>query len=240
MIKLKAAILKHIEDARKMYKKSNVYWFLFNETGIACDNMNFVTVKDNPDEFFNGFYKFFEKEKLCFDFVLMMVHKSQMINFIVLFEEYLTDKQLGMCIRKAWIESEFPNVYERNSDWFDYSEYFSRVDKKYVMTKKEMEKYENLPNTIICYRGVFSDEFKCGMSFSLDIDMAKWFSKRFSKQDSSGMIFLSINGIKLDDKIQYDPKVYKLTVNKEDILAYFEREDEVVVDKKHIVSMAEL
>jgi hypothetical protein len=88
-----------------------------------------------------------------------------------------------------------------------------------MMDSDEQEEFHNLPNEMKVYRGVClshsDDEFEfLGNSWSLDYEKAKWFAERrgFSKDSY--------------------PLVYAMTVNKNDVLAYFTRrqEAEILVD----------
>lgn len=228
---MKQQVLNYIDACEWYYGESGINTLMFNRDGIVVHEMQFVLLKDDPEKFFDVFRGLFEKTKDAFEMALMMTHKSLMIQFISEFGNVITKEQLGEALRKAWVHSEFPNVYATKYD-FEYKEYFRKLEKELFMSKEEVEKFKNLPDKITCYRGVYHPQFRDGMSFTLDKDKAQWFANRFGEKSSTGGIFLAINGImQLDERI---PKLYKVEADKKDVLAYFEREDEVVVDLSRI------
>ena len=74
------------------------------------------------------------------------------------------------------------------------------------MTEEEYEIYNNLPETFTVYRGVASGRNAKGMSWTQNLEVAKWFANRFNC-----------------GKKGY---IQQATANKKDVLAYFNRRDE--------------
>jgi hypothetical protein len=92
-----------------------------------------------------------------------------------------------------------------------------------MMDSDEQEEFHNLPKEMKVYRGVClshsDDEFEfLGNSWTLDYEKAKWFAERRGFSNDSY------------------PLVYAMTVNKDDVLAYFTRreEAEILVDYSKI------
>ena len=86
-----------------------------------------------------------------------------------------------------------------------------------------MELYKNLPESIRVYRGVAVGRNPKGLSWTNNLEKARWFSNRFNNENEVGYI-------------------QTVVVNKKDILAYFNtrNEDELVCDiRKYKISKLE-
>ena len=145
--------------------------------------------------------------------LLMLINKPYRIFFFDMVREYLSDEDYGECLKIAWHDSEFPSSSPNFSPQ-DYVEMFKGCSKQSLMNEDELEVYKNLPNKIDIFRGESSGEYRMGMSWTLKKSKAEWFANRWSKDDGSDS----------------DGIVYSATVDKSRILAYFESEEEVVLD----------
>lgn len=79
------------------------------------------------------------------------------------------------------------------------------------MSKGEQKKFNALPDKVIIYRGVNNPKYKYGFSWTLDKRIAYWFANRYENKESY---------------------VYECTVDKKDLICYFEirNEKEVIID----------
>jgi len=146
--------------------------------------------------------------------LLMLINKPYRIVFFDLVREGLSDEDYGECLKTSWLDSEFPSRSPNFSPG-DYIEMFKNCNKQFLMSEKELEVYENLPDKVEIFRGESSGEYNMGMSWTLKKATAKWFANRWSEKyggDDSGGI------------------VYSTTVDKSRVLAYFEGEEEIVLD----------
>jgi len=203
--------------------------FLLNSMGAAFDGGKIILAHQDPPSFF-AYYKNLVKTIPDKDFVsvlFMLVHKSQKVSLYQLIQRFLTKTQRGQLLRDCWVSAEFPSLYSLQNG-FDFINELKKVGSEHVMEKSEIKKLKDLPDTVVCYRGVYNEAFKDGASYSLSIDKARWFAKRFRASNQSDIIFLSINGVSCD--LPYQGLVYKLECSKQSVLVYFQREDEVVVD----------
>ena len=90
-------------------------------------------------------------------------------------------------------------------------------NRELIMKDRELESFQNFPDTFIVYRGIGSDDeidFKkigFGMSWTLNKDTAKWFASRFNRRCQV---------------------LLKMEIKKSDVLAYFgdKGEDEIIID----------
>lgn len=105
--------------------------------------------------------------------------------------EYLIpDDQRPEIIREIWVDTE--NFWQFADDWIAILEPYQGLD--------AFNTLEMLPEEIIIYRGGTKD----GLSWTLDLDKAKWFAKRYNK----------------------DHDVWKSKVHKKDVIAWFTERDE--------------
>jgi len=108
-----------------------------------------------------------------------------------------------------WTIVEFPNV-DDNITAPEFVKLFRKAEKALLMDDDELRQYLNLSEEITVYRGIRGRGSLKALSWTIDIEQAEWFARRWDK-----------NG-----------KVYSATVRKEDVLAVFTSrgESELVVD----------
>lgn len=141
-----------------------------------------------------------------------MINKPYRLTFLKYASQYMTKETFSEYLKHAWITSENPND-DINCSISIIIKWFKIADKKYIMDETEYNKYINLPDTIEIYRGVGINRNPKGLSWTDSLDIAKWFAHRFDTSGNQGYI-------------------EKLTVKKENILAYFNsrNENEIVLD----------
>lgn len=91
--------------------------------------------------------------------------------------------------------------------------WFKRADKRVIMNDEEYEYWSNLPDAITLYRGIRRGGIKLGISWTTDIEMARWFQKRFESKEGVGSL-------------------YRIIAPKECCLCYFNKrgECEIILD----------
>lgn len=134
-------------------------------------------------------------------------------------EKYLNEKDYNTLLSSVWTETENPNQ-DANVSINKWIRYFKKANKDILMDEEEREKYNNLQESIIIYRGVANSHAKYGLSWTDNPKVAEWFAKRFGNKKAY---------------------ILKTVCKKEDVLAYFtgRNEDEIVlninnIDKKSI------
>lgn len=142
--------------------------------------------------------------------ISLSIRKSYRLTFFKYVHQYLSAEPFAHILREAWIRAEMISS-DINVSMRELVSWFKKADKRYLMNNEERKLLSELPNGVLIYRGVGSEDYKYGMSWTLSFERAKWFAERFG---SSTQV------------------VYKALVQKQDILAYFadRGEDEVVVD----------
>lgn len=143
--------------------------------------------------------------------IYMMVNKVYKLAWLKACKKFMSISDFSKLLGYAWVESENPNIdvnvtIEELIEWFEYS------DKEYLMSKDDFEAYNKLTSSnepITLYRGIGSRSEKFGLSWTSNLDKAKWFANRFG----TGYIITT-------------------KVSPSDILSYFggRGEDEYVID----------
>lgn len=146
--------------------------------------------------------------------IFMLVQKKYRLVFLKHCYAYLSEKDLAEMFADAWISTENPNQDPDCSLAF-LVRMFKRCKKEYLMTEEDYKVYQSLPETFTVYRGVAVGRNPRGLSWTQNLDTAKWFSQRFDNDIKKGYILTA-------------------TVNKKDVLAYFNSrgENEVVCNTK--------
>lgn len=149
--------------------------------------------------------------------VFFIIRQSYRYTFFKYIKNYLTEEDYGELLRASWVGSENPNQ-DVNVSVRESVRYFKKADKKHLMEKEEREYLKNLPDEVKVYRGVSVGREPNGLSYTDNLAMADWFSHRYDREDEKGYI---LEG----------------TVKKENILAYFESENELVIDPRDIENL---
>jgi len=110
----------------------------------------------------------------------------------------------------VWTDSE--NIYQNIDDWRDIWDE-DRPERQNCMNAKERVRLSKLSKTLKVYRGVCHEESIHGLSWTTDINTAKWFARRFARP-KEGLFPTLVTG----------------SVNREDVLACFlgRNENEIV------------
>ena len=148
----------------------------------------------------------------------MLMRTPYKLTWVKYCRDYLSEKDLAEYLARSWVEQENPNQ-DINCPIPYLVHLFKSCNKQYLMTPKDYEVYQNLPDEITVYRGVAVNRNPNGLSWTQNLETAKWFANRFNKKDKKGYVQTAV-------------------VSKDKVLAYFNtrNEDEIVcrVPKKDI------
>lgn len=148
--------------------------------------------------------------------IYVLVRKPYRLTFIKYCESYLSEKDLAELFADAWVSSENPNQ-DVNCSLSYLIKVFRKCNKHYLMQEEDYKIYQSLPDTFMIYRGVAVNRNPKGLSWTQNLETAKWFAHRFDTEKDKGYIQTAI-------------------AKKEDVLAYFNtrNEDEIVYDSKKL------
>ena len=139
----------------------------------------------------------------------LMVNKPYRLLWLMEFQGILDKEDYSELMGDVWTTSENPNQ-DINVSLESVVEMFRSAIPQRLMNEKDFQKFISIPETITLYRGVMDGHNPDGLSYTASKEKALWFANRWNK---SG-------------------ELLTITVNKLDILAYFNtrNEDEYVVD----------
>lgn len=163
---------------------------------------------------------FEERINKCTDlrYIYMFYDNPWKLTFMRFCGQYLSKKDYAEYLANAWISEENPNM-DSNVSISKAISMFKQCPKEYLMCEEDLAYYHALPEEIDVYRGVAQGRVKLGLSWTDDIEKAKWFQHRFGD----------------------DNHLLHLKVKKKNVLAYFNTrgEKEIVLDvmkyKKEII-----
>ena len=122
-------------------------------------------------------------------------------------------------LEHIWVSTEYPNTdcNVSKTDWIDY---WKHADLSKIYSNDDKRLIDKLPNEFVVYRGLMQGASVKALSWTLDIEKAKWFAKRFNNQG----------------------KVYSARCNKKDMLVYLScrGESEIVVDYHKLKDIKEV
>lgn len=143
--------------------------------------------------------------------IYYLLNDSYRLLFLRDVFEFLSIEDFSEILGDAWVISESANQ-DANVTKKELLKLFKLADKSTLMSESELEIFNDFEDSIVVYRGV-STKNKSNikaLSWTTSFGKAKWFADRWGEKG----------------------KIYSATINKENILAYFDRkgEDEVIVD----------
>lgn len=146
--------------------------------------------------------------------IFMMISKPYRLTFLKYIKNYLSKEDFSKILLDVWILTEFPSS-DVNVALKEILNWFKHADKSHMIDEEDVKTYNNFPEQIAIYRGIKDSSIDKGISYTTDIEIAKWFAQRHNADQG-----YLIEGI----------------VNKKDILLYTNKrsEKEIVVDPQKI------
>jgi hypothetical protein len=143
-----------------------------------------------------------------------LITKPYRSAFLSYTKDYIDKFDLAYYLKYLWVNTDYVNI-DIHISREEYVGLFKSADCNSLMNERELNIYHNLPQTLTVYRGInsFDNHPIEGMSWTPDLEIATWFKNRFKQGKGA---------------------VYQATVYKKDILAYFEKEKETVVDYRKL------
>lgn len=153
-------------------------------------------------------------------YIYMLWRSSWKMTFMKFCGPYLSEKDYATYLAESWIDEENPNM-DANVSISESIKMFKKCKKEDLMCEEDLNYYKSLPDQLTVYRGVAQGRVKIGLSWTDDLDQAKWFQHRFGEENT----------------------LLQLNVQKKDIIAYFNtrNEKEILLDvlkyKKQILAV---
>lgn len=153
-----------------------------------------------------------QAENVCY--IMDMITEPYKLGFFKCITLFLSQKDLSELLSQIWVNIENPNQ-DVNASITDIVKWFGMADKQSLMQPQDYKVYCSLPDSFPVYRGVAIGRNPNGLSWTRNLDKAKWFAHRFDNKEQQGYVRES-------------------QIFKKDVLAYFNTrgEEEIVVYTK--------
>lgn len=184
----------------------------------ADGNIKFADIFDDPDKFEQSKKPIADQilnGDLCTIFCRMLAKYH--LSYLKYAKPYMSKKDFETWLAYAWVESENPNQ-DINVSIPTFIQWFKSANRKHIMNEVELQYYNQLPKTVTIYRGVAVNRAEQqGLSWTCNLDTAKWFAHRFDTENELGYVL-------------------KGEIAKPDIFAYFNRrgEDEILCNSQKV------
>ena len=149
--------------------------------------------------------------------ILLRMSKPYRLTYLKYAKEYMSKDDFEKHLIDQWISSENPNQ-DVNISIDEFIEWFSQADRKNLMSEKELNYFNSLPEEVTVYRGIAVGRAeKEGLSWTCNYGTAKWFANRFNQNGQTGYVL-------------------KGTISKNDIFAYLNsrKEDEILCNSSKV------
>ena len=187
----------------------------FSNSIYACSKTR-ILILTNPEdynEWENKLFNLIDRTESVIK-LFFLLNKPYLLTVLKFVKPYLSLADFSNILSYAWTSSENPNK-DVNVNINTLIKWFKEADKLSLMDKEEYITYQNLPNELVLYRGISTKSNPKGISWTRNLETAKWFANRFSAPNNY---------------------ILKAKVTKKDILCYFNsrNENEVIINTKNI------
>lgn len=205
-------------------KKNLMRPYLFFNGNVASLDMKGLTIvtAENYEEVVNKmtdrFVEFARKDEDPLSALMAFTTKPYRLQLLSFIQYDIDRKKLGELLSWAWTQTEFPHQYSIQM----LIELFERADKDALMNEEEKKILSGLDEQVIVYRGTQSNKAKKrGLSWTTSQAKAGWFAERWKTKQG---------------------KVYKATISKRDVFAYFggRSEQEIVLNPRKLKNIKEI
>lgn len=173
---------------------------------------------DNIERIKSFYIEGIDNCKKALDFFII-INKPYSGVFFKLVKDLLNIKDYTDMLETLWTIMEYPNqdVNVTQKEWVSY---WKNADTKYIYSDEDREILDALPDEFYVYRGLMERASLKALSWTLDLDKAIWFAKRWNNHG----------------------KVYRGLCKKKDILAYLScrNEEEIVIDWHNLENIEEV
>lgn len=193
---------------------SSIFWYDMNATGNGEEGrLNYKDLSDPAIyaewvKMFEGIVDRCETLKEVYN----LWRAPYKLTFMKFCGEFLSEKDFAELLADAWVTEENPNM-DVNVSQGEALKMFRKAPKEYLMQPEELAYYQALPEELDVYRGVAVGRKYLGLSWTDDVEKARWFMHRFDTDEKKG-------------------RLLKAHVRKDKVIAYFNsrNEKELVLD----------
>ena len=187
------------------------YTYIKNEMLDLLDANDFRKYKKYMSDLFN--------QQNDVKFLMNFIDKRYKLFTFKYINRFLSEKDYSEILMDCWTMEEFPSR-DKNVTIDEFVEFFEKMNIDYAMEEDERKVFDNLDEFVTIYRGTKSineDEFLYGLSWTLDVEQAKWFATRL-------------------DEIEGQSMLYKVVVPREEIFVYTNdrEENEVIINPRNL------
>jgi hypothetical protein len=151
-----------------------------------------------------------EDKKDWFNWIYIHERPYRLEAFLLKEDEIKKDPQdYWDLLRFVYTDSESPGI---NKKWFKMLLDAPVPQREHFMDEEDRDLFNKLPDVLEIYRGYQEEKAKHGLSFTLDLEKAKWFAQRWKRKG----------------------KVVKSTVKKKDVVGYTNSrsEQEIIITRR--------
>lgn len=138
--------------------------------------------------------------------IISMIRTPYRLTFLKFIKKYLSLDDFSESLGWIYVGSENPNN-DKNVSIPTLVRWFKQAKKESLMNEEELKGYNSLLDRFTLYRGVAVGRKWNGISWTIDLDTAKWFANRFNEGKQKGYVL-------------------QAEISKKDVLAYFSRRNE--------------
>lgn len=178
--------------------------YISTPTINSMDTNRPFNIFQNREEY-HRWQKQFEKEiisrKNVYS-VFSFIRPAYRMTFFKDVNQYLSNKDFAEMLAVSWAAHGGTEIPEA-----ELEAWFKKADKNFLMSKKEQKIFSELPDQVTVYRGV-SPQYKYSLSWTLDKQVAYWYADKYKSKEAC---------------------VYECTVEKKNILCYFDTRNEAEI-----------
>lgn len=191
-------------------------FFTSSISKLGDDFLDIVKNKDDLRRIINHMSEIINKNDISV--IFSMINTPYKLTWYRYVQSYLSDKDRAYYLTQSWTSEENPNMDANCSIRYVISQ-FKKCRKELLMNKADLDYYNSLPEEFTIYRGVSVGRNPKGISFTRNLETAKWFSRRFDSETEKGYILtatghkdkvLAYLNTRHEDEIVYDTKGLKL------------------------------
>lgn len=153
-------------------------------------------------------------------YLTLQSHETILEAFAGIADEIQDGKEYWGLMRDVWTRGE---DFQPKATWHKLLRAFPSYS-YYMMSDAERDKLASFPSILHVYRGVSSDKYIDGFSWTLDLNLAEWFAKRFGTR--TGRLAAAVRLTHYDPHHIFKPTLITGTILTSSVIAFLNDRDE--------------